>query len=142
MKFATKNRLGFTLIEVVLTIVIISTGLFGMMILFDNVTKGAMEGDLNLSAVYLAREKLEQIVYDKVYKNYDNVIMSRYSSSENVSLNGNNYIRDLNIYEVDKSDLATPVTPPATSGFKRVDVTIRWGTAANQRLTETTLITR
>lgn len=131
--------MGFTLVEVVLTIVVISIGLFGMMFLFDNVTRGAMEGDMNVAATYLARERMENVVFDKVYRGYDWVVNNRYPISESVSVNGQVYLRELSIGEVNKTDLTTA---GAGSGFKRVNITVSWGTGAFQRITETTLITR
>jgi len=139
VNFVTKNRQrGFTLIELALTIVIIAVGLFGMMVLFDNVTRGAMEGDLNIISVYLGREKMERIVFDKVNGGYNYVSMVNYPASENVSVGNNNFIRDLSIYEVSKQDLMTPIS---SSGFKRVDVTVRWGTGPLQRVTLSTVLT-
>jgi len=133
-----KKQKGFTLIELALTIVIISVGLFGMMVLFDNVTRGAMEGDLNIISMYLGRERMEKIVFDKAYSGYDYVGMSNYPPSEAVSVGNNNFIRDLSIYEVSKQDLMTPLTG---SGFKRIDVTIRWGTEPLQRVSLSTVLT-
>ena len=109
-----------------------------MMVLFDNVTRGAMEGDKNVMATYLARERLERIVFDKVYRGYSYVVQANYPASENVSLGSNNFVRTLNIYEVTKSDLTTA---QSGSGFKRIDITVNWGAAATQAITESTLLT-
>ncbi|MBI2092690.1 MAG: prepilin-type N-terminal cleavage/methylation domain-containing protein [Deltaproteobacteria bacterium] len=137
MNFANKNK-GFTLIEAVLTIVIISSGLFGMMLLFDNITRGAIEGDMNITASYVAREKLEQMVFDKVYKGYDYVQNGNYNINEPVLVGNHNYTRQTNIYEVSKADLTTA---EAGSGFKRIDMTVLWGSSATQKITESTLLT-
>ncbi len=138
MTSAGTNR-GFTLIEVVLTIVVISIGLVAMMLLFDNVTHNAMQSDMNMTATYLARERLEIIAFDKVYSGYDSIENARYGTSENVNVGGKNYIRELNIYEVNKFDL---ITAEQDSNFKRVDVTVKWGNEGSQKITETTLFTR
>ena len=138
MTSAGTNR-GFTLIEVVLTIVVISIGLVAMMLLFDNVTHNAMQSDMNMTATYLARERLEIIAFDKVYSGYDSIKNARYGTSENVNVGGKNYIRELNIYEVNKFDL---ITAEQGSNFKRVDVTVKWGNEGSQKITETTLFTR
>jgi len=135
---ATKRQKGFTLIEVVLTIVIISVGLFGMMTLFDNVTRGAFEGDVNLMSTYLARERLERLVFDKVYSGYSSVKNSNYNTNENAPLGGGNFVRQFNIYEVSKNDLTTPQDG---SGYKRIDVTVSWGNDPAQTITESTLLT-
>lgn len=109
------------------------------MLLFDNVTNNAMQSDMNVTATYLARERLEQIAFDKTYRGYAAITNARYGTSENVSVGGKNYIRELNIYEVNKIDL---ITAENGSGFKRVDVTVKWGTGTAQRITETTLFTQ
>lgn len=139
MNFAARISRGFTLIEVTLTIVIISVGLFGMMFLFDNLTKGAMEGDMNITATFLNREKLEQLMFDKVYKGYDYVAINNYSASEPVMVSNSHYIRELDIYEVAKSDLTTL---QVGSGFKRIDVSVKWGDGPSQKVELSTLITR
>ncbi|PIR17785.1 MAG: hypothetical protein COV46_02750 [Deltaproteobacteria bacterium CG11_big_fil_rev_8_21_14_0_20_49_13] len=133
------NKKGFTLIEVVLTIVIISVGLVAMMFVFDNVTRGSMEADMNVTATFLARERLEIAAFDKVYRGYDYLTGTRYPASENVSVGGRKYVRETVVYEVDKIDLVTTLL---NSNFKRVDVTVKWGTASTQRIIETTLFTR
>lgn len=129
---------GFTLIECVLTIIIISVGLVAMMLLFDNVTRASMEGDMNIAATFLARERLEIVAFDKVYRGYGYVVNTSYPTSENVSIGGNNYVRELNIYEVAKGDLTTL---QVNSGFKRIDCVVKWGNDATQRVTHSTLLT-
>jgi len=131
------RKKGFTLIEVVLTILIISIGLFGMMVMFDNVTRGAMESDMNVVATYLAREQIEKITYDKVYNGYAWVTLARYTTPENLTIGGSNLVRETSVYEVAKSDL---LTAEGGSGFKRIDVTVSWGTGTDQRITEATLL--
>lgn len=133
-----KNKMkGFTIIELVLAIVIISVGLFGMMALFNNVTRGVMEGDMNIIATFLGREKLEQLVADKVYRGYAYIINSNYTTNENLTVGSYNFNRQFSIYEVSKTDLITAL---AGSGFKRIDMTIKWGEDANQRITMPTVL--
>jgi Tfp pilus assembly protein PilV len=133
-----KQARGFTLIEAVLTILIISIGLFAMMILFDNVTRSAMEGDFATTATYLARERLERMVFDKVYKGYNYIAAGNYPASEAVLIGSQSYTRLISILEVSKNNLSVGQTG---SGFKRIDVSVRWGGGAEQRINETTLVT-
>jgi prepilin-type N-terminal cleavage/methylation domain-containing protein len=132
-----QNAKGFTLVEVVLSIIIISVGLFGIMYLFDNVTRGALEADLNTTAVYLARERMERIIAGKVYNGYNYVTTVNYPATEAVSVGGYNYSRNLTITEVSKVNFTT-VSPG--SGFKRIDVSVTWGVGGNQTITESTVI--
>ncbi|MBT3182323.1 MAG: type II secretion system protein [Deltaproteobacteria bacterium] len=114
---------GFTIIELLLAVVIISTGLVGIMSLFDNATRGAMQLDLNVIAANLAHEKLEEIVLDKVTNGYATLSDASYSF-ENPVTDFNAYTRNVTITEVDPQDLSTT---QAGSGYKRVDVTVSWG---------------
>lgn len=133
-----KVRYGFTLIEVLLTIVIISVGLFGLMSLYHNSVKSVMEGDIELMATYLTRERLEQLISDKANYGYDYVENDRYTTSASVSVGNHVFTRSFNIYEVDGTDLLTPLDD---SGFKRIDMTVSWGPSAGEMITVPTLIT-
>lgn len=133
-----KKKTGFTLVEVLLTIVIISTGLFGLMSLFNNATRDVMAGDINLMATYLAQERLEQLISDKVYLGYDYVVNENYTTSAPASVGNNFFTRSFNIYEVGSGDL---ITPEADTGFKRIEMTVSWGLSAGERITIPTLIT-
>lgn len=130
---------GFTLIEVILTIVIISTGLFGMMILFNTVSRGAGEAELSIQATYLARERLEGVIADKVSLGYDGVSSASYPISEQVQIGNRYYTRELSIYEVSGSDLTTP---SVNSGYKKIDIVVKWGSKPTQKIKIATLVTR
>lgn len=133
-----KKILGFTLIEVLLTVVVVGVGLFGLMTLYHNSTRNVMEGDINLSATYLARERLEQLIADKANQGYGYVINDNYSTSTPVTVGSHIFTRSFNIYEVNASDL---ITPEVDTGYKRIDMTLTWGTGAGQSMTIPTLIT-
>lgn len=132
------KRKGFTLIEVILTVVIISVGLFGLMILYYNSSKSVVEGDINIMATYLARERMEQLISDKVNYGYNYVINDNYTTSATVSVGNHYFTRSFNIYEVNAQDLAAP---EEGTGYKRIDMTINWGTNAGESIMIPTLIT-
>lgn len=133
-----KKKLGFTLIEVLITCAIIAGGLFGLMVLYSNSSQTVMEADINLMATYLARERLEQLVSDKAHFGYDSVVNDTYETTETVSVGDHYFTRSFSIYEVNKDDL---LTAEADSGFKRIDMTISWGMAADQLINLSTVIT-
>ena len=133
-----KKILGFTLIEVLLTVMVVGVGLFGLMTLYHNAARNVMEGDVNMAATYLAREWLEQLVADKVSQGYGYVINANYVTSASVTVGNHIFTRSFNIYEVNASDL---ITPEAGTGYKRIDMTLTWGTGATQSITTPTLIT-
>jgi prepilin-type N-terminal cleavage/methylation domain-containing protein len=131
-----KRNRAFTIIELMLTMVIISVGMLGIMTLFENASRGALQADLNGVALGLVREKLEWVVVDKVRDGYAWVDNSKYST-ESFSGDYSVYSRTTNIYEVSSSDLATS---EVGSGYKRVDVTVSWGTGPSNRLMLSTLL--
>jgi len=131
-----REKRGITLIELALTIVVISIGLVGIMILFENATRGIMQADMNVIASNLAHEKLEQIVLDKWRDGYDAVLDSNYPD-EGFSDEFSVFTRSTDIYEVSGTDLATE---EEGSGFKRVEVTVSWGEGALNRVTVPTLL--
>lgn len=132
-----RKRWGFTLIEVLLTMVIISVGLFGLMVLYHNSARDVMEGDINLMAVYLARERMEKLVDDKVFHGYAYVVNDNYDTSADVTVGNHLFTRSFNIYEVTRDDL---VTPEAATGYKRIDMTVSWGGGGGQNITISTLL--
>lgn len=134
-----KKRNGFTLIELLITCVVVATGLFGLMVLYHNSARNVMDSNVNLAATYLARERLEQLISDKVSRGYDYLINSNYTTNDSVSVGNNFFSRSFNIYEVDGGDLSTP---SPNSGYKRIDMMISWGMSSNQNITIPTLVAK
>lgn len=131
-----RSRRGFTLIELLLTVVVISVGLVGIMALFQNAAKGAMQVDLNVVATNLAREKLEQVVSDKVRLGYATFGSVPYPD-EAFSGEFSAYARSTAVREVASADLSTT---EVGSGYRRVDVTVSWGQGASKRVTVSTVL--
>ena len=131
-----RRNSGFTIIELLLTIVIISIGMMGIMTLFENASKGALQADLNGVALGLVREKLEWVVVDKVREGYSWLDNSRYSN-ESFTGDYSAYSRNTDIYEVSSNDFTVA---ESGSGYKRVDVTVSWGTGASNRLMVSTVL--
>jgi len=138
LKRNKRHKNGFTLIEVLLTVVILAVGLFGLMILYYNSTRNIMEGDINLMASFLVRERLEQLIGDKVNNGYASLTNASYTTTSTVSVGNHFFTRSFNIYEVNKTDLSTPLVG---SGYKRIDMTVSWGMIAGQNITVSTLLT-
>ncbi len=136
MRRRRRRRTGFTLIELVLTIVVISVGLLGVLALFENAVRGAALADINVIAAHLAREKLEQIVHDKVRFGYAALDETLYPA-ESFSGDFSSYARSTTIDEVSNADF---LTPEVASGYKRVEVTVSWGAAANMHITIPTVL--
>lgn len=131
-----KRISGYTLIELLITIVVISAGLTGIMALFENAAKGALQADLNVIAVNLAHEKMEQVVIAKVAGGYAALGITPYPD-EIFTGDLSVYQRQTAISEVAGADLSTP---SEGSGYKRVDVTVKWGEKASERIVLSTVL--
>jgi len=122
MKGILRKSDGFTLIELIITIVVISIGLVGVVVLFQSASRGAVRGEVDIIAANLAHEKLEQVIFDKWRNGYDSVDSDDYPQ-ETFSGDFNMYVRTTTVTEVDPSDLNTPME---NSGYKRVNVRVMW----------------
>ncbi len=131
------NR-GFTLIELLLTIVVISMGLVGIMVVFSNVSRGALQADLNVVAGNLAREKLELIVLQKWNSGYDSITSTAFPN-ESFTGDFSVYSRNTTVTEVSSNDFATP---QISSGYKKVVVKVSWGTSPSQKVSIPTVLAR
>lgn len=127
---------GFTIIELVLIIVIISVGLFGVLVLFENASRGALEADVDVIATNLAREKIERLLSDRSSFGYDYLNDSNYPVEQLYDFY-QGMERTTQINEVSKIDFSTPETG---SGFKLVKVTVIWGNSPRERIELSTLL--
>lgn len=127
---------GFTLIELLLTVVVISAGLVGIMAIFENVTRGALQVDLNVTAANLAHEKLERIVMDKWHGGYDLLSATNYPD-ESFTGDFSIYTRNTTISEVSSTDF---ITPQLGSGYKKIIVKVSWGSLGNQQVSIPTVL--
>lgn len=134
-----KKKEGFSFVEAVITLVLISAGMLGVLQLFDQNVRSANDMEHTVRATYLAQERMEQIIQDKKYQGFDYIVMANFPASEDLSAQGfNGYTRTLNIVEVRSDDLITPA-PPSGSGYKRVTVSVQ--VAGGDLVTLETLLT-
>lgn len=136
MDFSVEKKNGFTLIELLVTIVVLSAGLTGIMALFENAARGALQADLNVIAANLAHEKLEQVIVSKVANGYSSVGSTPYPN-ETFTGDLSVYQRLVSITEVSAADLNTPFVG---SGYKRIDVTVKWGSKLSERVVLSTIL--
>lgn len=123
--------MGFTLIELVLTLVLISGGLFGLLATFDAANRGAVQGQVYQAALYLGQERLETMTADKRFRGYGYIVGANYPAAENVTVGAYQYTRLVSIREVSGADFTTAM---ADSGYKRIDVTLSWGVGPQNQL--------
>jgi len=135
LKKRIKNQKGFTLIETILTSIIIGVGLMGGMVVMQNATANTVNNDLSTIATQLANQKIEQMIADSKFIGYETLISDNYPNE--VVTDIYNMLRKVIIAEVSSVDLS--VVEPG-SGLKSVSATVSWGTKDYQTVTVTTLI--
>lgn len=135
MRSPLRGSRGFTLLEAVLTIVFMGVSFLGLAYLFGNVTQQALKSDLSVLATKLAREKLEEVVQVKADSGYAAVVSQ---APETVASGAWSFTRQVGVQYVDPADFSASA---ANTGYKRVDVTVAWGSGAGRSVTLTTLVT-
>lgn len=135
-KNLAKNQKGFSMIETVLTSMILAVGLVGGLLVFQNASANTLYSDFTTIATQSANEKLEEVMADKEFSGYAIVTEANYPS-ENLST-PYEMTRTVSVLEVSASDL---VTPDSGSGLKKVDVSVCWGDCSSSHTaTVSTLI--
>ena len=117
------NTKGFTLIETILAMMVVAIGIFGTMNLFYNTVNRAFETDAYIQATALARERLEEITFDKKMNLYASIVSANYPATENLTGAYSAYTRTVTILEVNPADLSSAQN---NSGYKKVTVTVSW----------------
>lgn len=129
-----KNSKGFTVLENILTVVVLSIGLMGSMVVMQNAALNTVNGDMNTIATQSANEKLEMIMADKTFQGYDFVTSDNYDSEV---LQTYGMSRSVSVTEVSVDDLTTP---EENSGLKKVEVSVSWGEESYQVVNVSTLV--
>lgn len=128
---------GFTLVEVILTIMVFAIGTMGALAISQNMLNSSINGDFRVMAGQLASEKLEEVIADKNFQGYSYIDTTNYPS-ESLSGDFAQFTRATSIEEVDPSDFTTPM---ANSGMKRVSVSVSWTyNSETKNVTVTTLL--
>jgi prepilin-type N-terminal cleavage/methylation domain-containing protein len=123
---ADKNTGGFTLIETVITLVVLSIAVVGVLSVFTTGMRGSANPVIVDQAVQLAQEKMDTIVGDRINagRGYSFIIPASYGAD--VPVTGFN--RSVNIFCVTSADLNTNAGAPGASGcasgYTHVTVTV------------------
>lgn len=133
------NRLrcedGFSLLEAALVVVFLGVSFVAIAYLYANVTQRALTADLTILATKLAHEKMEEVVQQKADGGYASVVSQAASPVQSGSWN---FTRAVNVTYVNPADFSTTASD---LGYKRVDVTVAWGSGAIRQVVLTTLLT-
>lgn len=131
-----KNQKGFSLVEAVLSSVVLGVGLLAGLMVFENAAANTLYSDFTTIAVQTANQKLEEIMADKENSGYAAITEGNYVDEDLVAP----YLlkRVITIYEVSSADLNTP---EVDSGLKRVEVFVCWDDCScSHSVTVTTLL--
>lgn len=122
---------GFTLIELIMTIAIISVLLPVMISAFFNPVADSVWGDQMVQAMALAQEKMEEIYATKANSSaslgYSYITSAHYPAESPVS-GFSAFNRSVTITEVSGTDLSTT---SAGSGYKKIVVAVTWNSGAD-----------
>ena len=131
-----QNRKGFTLIEVLITIVLLSIITSGIMTMFSTFTQNNADPSVMTQATALAQEKLDQVIADKQNsaRGFNYVTNVNYPA-ENPVAGFAGFSRSVNVIYVNSGALNTAVAGP--TNYKNVTVTV---TASTGNVTTSTLI--
>jgi prepilin-type N-terminal cleavage/methylation domain-containing protein len=114
MRRADKKAGGFTLIETVITLVVLSIAVVGVLSVFTTGMRGSANPLIVDQAVQLAQEKMDTIVGDRINagRGFSYIIPASYGAD--VPVTGFN--RSVNVFCVTSADLNTNAGAPGASG--------------------------
>ncbi|OVE81576.1 hypothetical protein BVY03_02950 [bacterium K02(2017)] len=127
---------GFTLLENVLCITIISIGLFtGMNIMKKSVIQ-TVEQDISVIATYVIQEKMENIIADHTNMGFDQIKIENYPV-EIIEVGSFDFEVKVMIEKIDSASL-NELSEDST--VKRVGITVSWGGDLENKINMFTLV--
>jgi len=118
-----KGRMeGFTLIEVVMIIVVVSIAIPTLLIVLGQGAKQGVDAELLVSATNVAQAQMEATLS----LGFSGIASTAYSTT----VGGNTYSGNVTVCYVQAAALNTCVTPPPTTDYKRISVTVTSPTQA------------
>lgn len=119
-----RKQLGFTLIETVITIVLLAIITSGIMAMFSTFSQSNGNPSVIIQASELAQEKMDQIIADRYNpaRGFPYVASANYPA-ENPVTGFTGFSRSVNIIYVNSGALNTTVSPGPTN-YKNVMVTV------------------
>ncbi len=122
------NEGGFTLIELIITIVVLAIAGIGVMSVFSNSMRTGANPLVVAQANLLVREKMEIIMGDRqnTARGFSWIIPANYPAENPITVPGfSAFSRSVSIYCVTSGDLNTNVgSPPCTTGYAHITVSV------------------
>lgn len=129
MKF---SNIGFTFLEVIIAISVLIIGIVAVLQIFPLALNIEKLNQMETQAVFLAQEKIEE----KISKSYQDIQVT-VETEDSLPSPFERFSRQTKIIYVD-SDLATTTLD---SGFKKIEVVVRWRSPLRIREKSVNLIT-
>jgi len=125
---AKKNQAGFTLIETIITLVVLSIAAVGVLSVFTVGIRGSANPLVVEQAVQLAQERMDDIIGDRENAaiGFAQIIPINYPAETAVQLGFPGFSRTTTIICVSANALNTNnfAAPPCASGYTHVTVTV------------------
>ena len=126
---------GFSLIEVIITLVVLAIAAAGVITVFVSGGPGTAEPLILSQASRLVQEKMDIIAADRREPGRGFTYVSRTPvdnyPDELVTLGGHAYARIIRVVCVDAADLNADPGPGCPQSYKRVTVTVSWNAGAD-----------
>jgi len=122
-----KNKGGFTLIEIVITLVVLSIAALGVLSVFTVGISRSTDPLILNQATQLAQEKMDSIVGDRQALGFSAITTAAYPAEAAVT-GFPNYSRSVNVICVAPADLNADAGCP--QNYKQVTVTVSWNAGA------------
>ena len=136
-----QNKRGFTLIEVIITIVLLAILTSGLMAMFTTFSKSNGDPSVITQATELAQEKMEQIIADKnnSARGFSYVTAANYPAEPpfNPLPSFTGFSRSVNIFYVNPTGGNLNANAGVTTNYKNITVTV---TSLAGSVTTSTLI--
>ena len=122
------NDRGFSLIELIITIIVISVGVLGLIGALSFTTSRSISAELMTTTTLLAQERMEELIGDKRSGGYGTASLDIGTTTDPAFAGPYaDYTRTVEICYVD-SDLLNPDCDPAPpnvdTGYKRMTITV------------------
>lgn len=129
------HQKGFTLIEAIISILIIGVAFMGFGYVLSNMDQNSLTADLSVVATELARDKMEELVAQKANSGYAAVSSQ---AAQNITQGTWSFSRDVVVSYVDSNTLSSS---GFDTGYKKVVVNVSWGAGTGSTVSLQTLLT-
>lgn len=134
-----KNQKGFSVLETIMSTVVLAVGLVGGMVTTQNTLINSERSGQISTATIIAQSKMEEVLADHKFRGFDYITDSSNYPTENLSGNYQGYQQIVEIVEINSEDLQTP---EEDSDLALVTIKVIWGSGSNSNVEVKTILGR